>query len=269
MPGKIYIVEQSKLIVHQLTEVMGNDFRIRSSPHADLALLEIIDWQPDLLITGVEVGNITGFDLCMVLKMIPDFAGMPVILLSSYKGQMATGRASEVGADYYIVKGIKSAFLIRQTIRELFPEEEDRRQICGKELVKLLLVDDSVLVRTMLANMFKSVGVAEIVQANNGREALEYLSGSDFDLVLSDYYMPEMDGPRLVREIRKSKGPAELPIIIATGETKEKQIKQTMADGANGVMIKPISTKNIKDILNAYSDGSIISFGYKADKTTG
>jgi len=107
---------------------------MRSCQHADKALLEIIDWSPDALITGVEIGNINGFDLCMILKMIPEYAGMPIILLSSHESAKASRRAAEVGADFYIKKGVAAAHEILRALEKLISPQKIREKKSGKHL---------------------------------------------------------------------------------------------------------------------------------------
>ncbi len=264
MTPKIYIVDKSKRIPIQLAKIISDSYEVKSSQHPDIALLEIIDWKPDLLITGLEIGNITGLDLCTILKMIPELSGIPIILLSSQDEEIAIKKIADIGVDYYIKKDKKAFNEIKKKIQKLFLDQSAQKQSQTKKAESILLVDDSILVRTMLANMLRRSGIAEIIQAQNGEEALQCLSKHNVDFVLSDYHMPILDGPQLVKIIRQTRSPQDLPIIIATGEQQEGQIQKILDAGANGVLIKPISMKSLQKVLNAFASGTIFSFGFES-----
>lgn len=262
MSRKIYIVDKSKQIPRMVGDILGADYEVKSNSVADLALLEIIAWRPDLLITGVEIGNITGFDLCMILKMMPKMVYLPVILLSSHKDKDTFRRLAEVGADYYIEKTGEAFGEIELKVREIFHDQGTLISLEERQARKVLLVDDSFLVRTVLANMLECAGVGEVVQAEHGEEALAYLDDHRVDLIITDYHMPVMDGPALVRKVRETPGLNELPIVVATAEQQAKHIDRILADGANGVLHKPVSGTSLSRLLASYSDGSISSLGF-------
>ncbi len=263
MTRKIYIVDKSRQIPRQLAKLIGSGYELRSGQHADTALLEIIDWKPDVLISGIEIGNITGLDLCMILKMMPELAGMPIILLSSYNSDKARKRVAAVGADCYIHKDKLAFHAVEETIHKLLPDAG--AEAGARKAGTVLLADDSMLVRTMLVNMLRSAGVEEVVQAKNGVEALQRLSERKVDFVLTDYHMPVMDGPELLAAMREDEKLKGLPVIIATAEERRDHIDRILADGANGVLRKPISSNKLVKLLAAFSDGSIASFGFEGD----
>lgn len=261
MAGKIYVVDGSRKIPAELANQLGRGYEVKSSRHPDLALLEILSWRPDLLVTGVEVGNITGPDLCTILKMIPDLSSIPVILLSAAEDERAINRiAAEVGVDYYIKKDRHAFTELTATIRAVFHDASPGVNRPARKTEKVLLVDDSLLVRTMLANMLRSSGVPEILQAEDGEEAWHILSENEVDFILSDYYMPVLDGPGLVRKIKEERQ-QDVPVIIATGVQEEDRLAEILAAGANGVLVKPISSSKLKKVLQAFADGTLASFG--------
>ena len=111
---KILLVDRSKVLrkagVAQL-EKLGSVVEAVSS--SSEALLKILRWYPDLIISGVEVGDINGYDLCMLLRLMPDFAGVPVIIISSGNADAVKFRAADAGADYYVKKDEQLLAMIR------------------------------------------------------------------------------------------------------------------------------------------------------------
>ncbi|MET0551480.1 MAG: response regulator [Vicinamibacteria bacterium] len=111
----------------------------------------------------------------------------------------------------------------------------------------ILIADDSkttqMLVRTTLSRMPD----IQFVAAENGRQALEMLDGAAVDLLVTDINMPEMDGIELVREVRRRKSSAELPILIMTAKGEDAARGEGMALGADGYILKPLSGRELLD----------------------
>lgn len=102
---------------------------------------------------------------------------------------------------------------------------------------KILLVDDSTSIRSILKSSL--IGDYEVIEAENGRDALDKLKEVAVDLFLLDVNMPVMDGITLVGELRKIDKFSKTPIIMLTTETKEERKQQGKEAGANGWIIKP------------------------------
>lgn len=85
----------------------------------------------------------------------------------------------------------------------------------GKEKLKILLVDDSLTVRTLLGKLLLKMEMYEVILKENGLEALEYLNSVEIapDLVITDIQMPEMDGFELIDEIRKKVKFHNMPVV--------------------------------------------------------
>jgi adenylate cyclase len=107
------------------------------------------------------------------------------------------------------------------------------------EAASILVVDDVELNRSMLSRRLKKKGF-DVEMAEGGKEALEKLETRDFDLVLLDIMMPEVSGYDVLREVRRSKTPLELPIIMATAKDQGEDIVGAFKLGANDYITKPI-----------------------------
>ncbi len=93
----------------------------------------------------------------------------------------------------------------------------------------------------------------KVTTASNGREGLDAARGDQFDLVLSDLMMPEMDGVEMTKEIRQLPGYGATPIIILTTEARALHAKRALAAGASVWLLKPIAgeplLRSIADLL--------------------
>ena len=98
--------------------------------------------------------------------------------------------------------------------------------------------------------MLGKCGVAAVVTAENGREALAALAADpSFDLVLTDLWMPEMDGRELLRAIRDDAKLAGLPVYLVTADVEVRDPAGT--DGFDGILIKPVSLEKIRALFGA------------------
>ncbi|NNE94345.1 MAG: response regulator [Verrucomicrobiales bacterium] len=111
---------------------------------------------------------------------------------------------------------------------------------------KILIADDGKVMRVVLAASLKKNGY-EVVEAENGQEAVDRLrEHGDFDLVVLDIQMPELDGISALKEIRKSHSRVELPVIMATANDQEEDVVQAFELGANDFISKPINFPILK-----------------------
>lgn len=104
--------------------------------------------------------------------------------------------------------------------------------------MKVLLVDDSGVMRKIIARSLNSLWIDEVIEAADGVEALEvFKDGEGFDLVLTDWNMPRMNGLELVQAIRAAGH--KLPIMMVTTETEKEQVVKAIQAGVNDYLVKP------------------------------
>ncbi|MEM9368342.1 MAG: response regulator [Planctomycetota bacterium] len=104
--------------------------------------------------------------------------------------------------------------------------------------MKVLLVDDSGVMRKIIARGLNSLWVDEVVEAADGVEALEVFGdGSDIDLVLTDWNMPNMNGLELIKSIRGAGH--KVPIMMITTESEKSQVLTAIQAGVNDYLVKP------------------------------
>jgi two-component system chemotaxis response regulator CheY len=122
----------------------------------------------------------------------------------------------------------------------------------------LLVVDDSATFRQLLCmSLVRLDGVskANITEAVDGADALEKLERGNFDLVLTDIRMPNMDGLELVRRVRNDLNRKDLPIIIISTKGSDDDIQLGMSLGASGYLSKPISMAKLRELVSGMLPG--------------
>jgi two-component system chemotaxis response regulator CheY len=113
--------------------------------------------------------------------------------------------------------------------------------------LKVLIVEDNQYMRSLLRSLLNSVGIREIVEANNGATALTVLREKKCDLVLSDMAMKPMDGLEFSRAVRTAENSSNpfLPIIMITGHTEKHQVEAARDAGVTEFLVKPITAQSL------------------------
>jgi two-component system chemotaxis response regulator CheY len=114
--------------------------------------------------------------------------------------------------------------------------------------VKILAVDDSCSMRQMVRTALEADGY-EVREAQNGQEALEVLETHPADLVISDLYMPTMDGLTLLRAIRQRPQHRFTPVLLLTTESGEEMKQRGRTSGATGWLVKPFQPEQLRQVV--------------------
>jgi two-component system chemotaxis response regulator CheY len=119
--------------------------------------------------------------------------------------------------------------------------------------LSILLVEDELFAQKLAINVLRQIGVKDIVVAKNGADALKILAmpNSKFDLIISDWNMPEMTGLNLLKKVRETW--PDMPFIMLTGKTTGDFVLAAKEHGVNGYIAKPFApaqlTNKIASVL--------------------
>ena len=108
----------------------------------------------------------------------------------------------------------------------------------------ILIVDDSMSLRQVVAITLKGAGY-DVLEACDGRDALNKLSGQRISLVISDVNMPNMDGLTFVTELKKNPAYKFTPVIMLTTEASEEKKRAGQSAGAKAWMVKPFQPQQM------------------------
>lgn len=112
---------------------------------------------------------------------------------------------------------------------------------------KIMVVDDMKLIRSAIRRYLSSLGYEHVIEAGNGRDALDKFTDERPDFVFLDIVMPALTGDQVLREIRKSG--ADTPVVMLTSVADEGVIKECEAQGIAGYAIKPINKENGPQVI--------------------
>ena len=115
-----------------------------------------------------------------------------------------------------------------------------------KEL-SVLIVDDFEAVTRTLYSAFEQLGFKTILKAKDGKEAIYRLEHNVFDIIVSDWKMPKMDGLELLRFVRKSEAHKTIPFIMLTGNLHQSDVVDAIEAGVSEYLIKPFSMATLSE----------------------
>ncbi len=114
--------------------------------------------------------------------------------------------------------------------------------------MKIMLVDDSRTIRNIQKNVLNQLGHEEIVEAEDGVQALSMFNEQPPDLMLVDWNMPNMDGITLVRKIRELD--KAVPIIMCTTEAEKSRVLEAVKAGVNNYIVKPFTVESLGEKIS-------------------
>ena len=112
--------------------------------------------------------------------------------------------------------------------------------------MKFLVIDDSSTMRRITINALKRIGYTDVVEATDGRDALERLDQS-VEFIITDWNMPNMSGVEFTRSVRGTLVGQSLPILMLTTRGAREDILDAIDAGVNTYILKPFTPSVLKD----------------------
>jgi two-component system chemotaxis response regulator CheY len=112
----------------------------------------------------------------------------------------------------------------------------------------ILVVDDSTAIRSLVCDTLVNAGF-DVVEAEDGEDALQRAQRAHFDLVLSDQNMPRLDGLGMVRALRRLDQYRKVPILMLTTESSNEMTEQGRLAGATGWIVKPFDPHRLLHVV--------------------
>ena len=114
----------------------------------------------------------------------------------------------------------------------------------------ILVADDSHTMRRILKQTLSRLGFEDVTEAENGAQALTKVEERQFDCVLTDWNMPEMDGLELVCRLRAHPNYSSVPIMMITTEGGKKDVIEALTKGVNDYIVKPFTPETLKEKMD-------------------
>lgn len=124
----------------------------------------------------------------------------------------------------------------------------------SQKYLNLLVVEDDMTSQKVIKHMLSDLGYTEITIVGTGNHAIEAISSAKFDIVIVDISLPDMDGFKISKEIRKSAENNNVAIIAVTAFGRDEIETKCYSSGINDVITKPIFIDELKNVLNTWSE---------------
>jgi len=140
--------------------------------------------------------------------------------------------------------------IYRKALQKLWHKKEP---IIKKRIkdIKILLIDDQSSMRTIIRNILNEIGfsIPNIDEAADGEKAIMKLKKMKYDLIISDWNMPNMTGIDLLRIVKSAPGLKDIPFLMATAEGQKSKVLEAIKEGVDNYIVKPFSPEQMKDKL--------------------
>lgn len=214
--------------------------------------LELIKQQkPDAIACALHFADGTGEQLLRQLKADTTTADIPFMLVSSEsrKAQLEAFKQSGVVA---ILPKPFDAMQLGKALNaavDLLSPAELELSLFDVHDVRVLIVDDSRLARNHIKRVLTNLGMQLITEAEDGKQAIAILQQQMFDLVVTDYNMPEVNGQELTEFIREHSTLSHIPVLMVTSEANDTHLSNIAQSGVNALCDKPFEPQSVKQLL--------------------
>lgn len=239
-----------------------------------------------LAIIDYFMPGMDGEELARTIKNDPALYDLPLLILTSVDRSGDSRRFRDVGVDAYLVKPARAVLLYETVIEILSRAEADDETVATEtilaesiedgelsaavERVRILLAEDNEVNQLVVKHMLDADRY-ELVIAENGIEALNFYKTDpdEFDIILMDVSMPEMDGfeaSKAIRDFETKTGKSQIPIICLTAHVMAADIERSQEAGMNDFLAKPVGKSKLNEILERWASKNSGESGNVAGK---
>ena len=262
----LLVVEDDETQRKSIVELVGeDDVEITAVATAQEALQRLAAKDYDCVVLDLGLKDMSGFTLLETIKTNPAMQSLPIIIYTGKELTQAEETQLRRYAETIIVKDVRSperlldeTALFLHRVESRLPEKKRKmlEQLHSADAVfagkRVLVVDDDVRNIFALTSLLENHGM-QVQFAENGADALQKLRESpDFDLVLMDVMMPEMDGYETTTRIRGMPEFRTLPIIALTAKAMKGDREKCIAAGASDYITKPVDGDQLLSLMRVW-----------------
>jgi len=206
---------------------------------------------PDLIMSSMYLPDMTGVDLVHAIRKDSDSYDMAFLLISSETKIDYLEPIRQAGAVAILPKPFSTHELdiaLSATLDYLNPQQLELNHL-DTEDISVLVVDDSPTSLKYISKILNDIGIDQITQASNGKDAFDLINNHFFDLIVTDFNMPEMDGLQLINSIRSESSQKTIPILMVTSEQNKNRLAAVKQAGVSAVLDKPFEPTSIRNLI--------------------
>lgn len=206
---------------------------------------------PDLIVSALYLPDMTASEMLLTLQENRPDEVPAFILISSETRFEQLDPIKQSGVAAILTKpfGDKELRIALDSALETLALDQPNEDADEFDMYQVLLVDDSSLSRKQIHKLLNAIGIEKVFEAENGQQAISLIKESFFDLIISDYNMPEVDGCELVNFIRTQSEQSSVPVLMITSEQDESRLNSIQNAGVSAICDKPCTTSTIKRLI--------------------
>src|SRR5215469_6853562 len=213
-----------------------------------------------LVLLDVHMPDMDGFEVAKRIRNSYKQQPIKVILLTSASRPSDVARCRELGISDYLSKPIKQSELFDSIVTAMAehsrkPERYESASALlqpSERSLRVLLAEDNPVNQTLAMRILERLG-HEVQIVNNGKDALRQAQAEEFDLILMDVQMPEMDGLEATNAIRNAEAGSgkHIPIVAMTADAMKGDREKCLSAGMDGYLSKPVRIDELKQVMSA------------------
>ncbi len=250
----VTVIEPSKVQRHIIIDYL-NSFGIESIEEfqeAKPALEHMLASPPDIVLSSMHLPDMTGTDLVTRMRELEALQHITFLLVSSETHYRYLEPIRQAGAIAILPKPFsreEMATALKSTLSYV-SDSEFESNYDEYDALRVLVVDDSSMSRNYIKQMLDSLSIHSIDTATDGAEALRMIdNGTRYDLIITDYNMPNIDGKELTEHIRSHSEQPTVPILMVTSEQNESRLAAIQSAGISAICSKPLSYDTVKQLI--------------------
>lgn len=251
----IFLIEpsgiQERIIKDHLVDLGVRREHISVAQQGGEALEQMRTLHPDLVVSAMYLPDMTGSNLVECMHGTRQLEDIGYILISSETDVRMLEPIRQAGAIAILPKPF-SPEQLRQALYTTLDFLEPGPLVLedqATDTLKVLMVDDSAMSRKHIRRTLEGIGIEQIVEAADGKQAIKKINSDYFDFIITDYNMPVMDGHELVDHIRNHSTQPGIPILMVTSERDMSRLSAVEQAGVSAICDKPFEPEQIKDYI--------------------
>lgn len=240
---------QKKIITKALEDAGITQIEYANTIQETMELLS--SFPPDLVISSMYLPDGSANDLIDQIRNNKSTEDQCFMLISSDRNRDHLEHLKQAGVLALLPKPFSQKDLKRaiHATLDLITEEELDLEMFDPKTLRVLVTDDSPMAQKHVAKTLNSMGIEEIEFAENGKEAILLLHEMTFDLIVTDYNMPEMDGRELTEAVRNDPELAHIPILMVSSNSDSSQLSNITQEGVDAICGKPFEPSVVRKLL--------------------
>ena len=215
-----------------------------------------------LVLMDYHMPDMDGLQVVSEMRAQPEFALLPVIMLSSFSEGRETARSADVGISAYLTKPIRQSVLLDAILDALIAPTTPAPAVSPQPIaivpapaaaLRILVAEDNAVNQTLMTHLLTKAG-HQVTMAANGEEAVAAMDREPYDVVFMDVQMPAMDGfeaTAIIRGKEMATG-AHVPIIALTAHAMQGDRERCLSAGMDGYLTKPLRSRELFAALDEF-----------------